>query len=78
MRQMYEQYYSEVEDNFIPKKVHWKDHDVATRLQFFQRKETKKLCQGTVSFEQECSGAIIEEQMADFSANSISNFRISD
>ena len=59
VRQMYEQYYSEVEDNFIPQNIHWKDLDVSTRLQFFLRKETKTLCQGTVSFELEHSGAII-------------------
>ena len=56
MRQMYEQYFSEVEDNFIPEKVHWKDLDVSTRLQFFLKKETKKLCQGTVSLSRKILG----------------------
>ena len=49
LMQMYEQYYNEVEDNLIPEKVIWKDHDVSTRLQVFLRKDMTQLCQGSVS-----------------------------
>ena len=50
LKNMFDTFYNEFYDNLIEKNFGWKETDLPIRLQFFLRKDTKKLCTGNVSF----------------------------
>ena len=50
LKNLFDIFYNEFYDNLIEKNFGWKETDIPTRLEFFLRKDTKKLCTGNVSF----------------------------
>ena len=48
-KNLFDNFYNEFYDNLIERDSDWHGHDIPTRLEFFLRKDTKKLCTGNVS-----------------------------